>query len=102
MRRAKLAYTVDEMLKDAVIGNGRGADLVEVRLDNLWVREVEIDDSEDEAETKRRARKEIEYEALPLESVDSRCCAIFIQTRDRTPCNIDMQARKTRRLLSGR
>ena len=60
-------HTVDEMLKDAALAMAAGADLVEVRLDNLWVREVEIDDSEDEAEAKRRARKEIEYEVLPLE-----------------------------------
>ena len=51
-------HTVDEMLKDAALAMAAGADLVEVRLDNLWVREVEIDDSEDEAEAKRRARKE--------------------------------------------
>ena len=53
-----LSHTVDEMLKDAALAMVTGADLVEVRLDNLWVREVEIDDSEDEAETKEeRERK---------------------------------------------
>ena len=63
-------HTVDEMLKDAALAMAAGADLVEVRLDNLWVSEMEIDDSEDEEETKARTRKEIEYEVLPLESVD--------------------------------
>ena len=63
-------HTVDEMLKDAALAMAAGADLVEVRLDNLWVSEMEIDDSEDEKETKARTRKEIEYEVLPLESVD--------------------------------
>ena len=62
-------HTVDEMLKDAALAMAAGADLVEVRLDNLWVREVEIEHSEEE-EPKRGARKEVEYEELPMESVD--------------------------------
>ena len=52
-------HTVDEMLKDAALAMAAGADLVEVRLDNLWVSEMEIDDSEDEEEKKARTRKEI-------------------------------------------
>lgn len=63
-------HTVDEMLKDATLAMAAGADLVEVRLDNLWVKEVEIEDSEDEADPKRRAKREVEYEVLPLESID--------------------------------
>ncbi len=35
--------TVDEMLKDASLATAAGADLVEVRLDKLWTREVEAD-----------------------------------------------------------
>ena len=40
--------TVDEMLKDASLATAAGADLVEVRLDKLWTREVEMEESEEE------------------------------------------------------
>ena len=62
--------TVDEMLKDAALATAAGADLVEVRLDRLWAREVETEDTEEEADSRRPTRKEIEYVGQPLESVD--------------------------------
>ena len=38
--------TVDEMVKDAARATAVGADIVEVRLDKLWVVEQEIDATE--------------------------------------------------------
>ena len=44
--------TVDEMLKDASLATAAGADLVEVRLDKLWTREIELEESEEDNDVK--------------------------------------------------
>ncbi|DAC46815.1 MAG: hypothetical protein CMA62_04460 [Euryarchaeota archaeon] len=62
--------TVDEMLKDASLATAAGADLVEVRLDKLWTREVEMEESEEDGDSKKSPRREIEYQVQPLDSVD--------------------------------
>ena len=65
--------SVDEMLKDAAMATASGADLVEVRLDRLWVKEVfpepPVDASED-PKARRNQRQEPEYVPQPLDSVD--------------------------------
>jgi len=50
-------HTVDEMLKDATLAMAAGADLVEVRLDNLWVKELEIENPEEEADPRREGQE---------------------------------------------
>ena len=69
--------TVDEMLKDAAMATATGADLVEIRLDKLWVVEQmpEPDPREEEAERgsgERVRPKFVEPEMIPqpLDSVD--------------------------------
>jgi len=64
--------TVDEMLKDAALATASGADLVEVRLDRLWVREVfpEPEESSEETRGRRNERKEPDYVPQTLDSVD--------------------------------
>tara|TARA_B100000674_G_scaffold25327_1_gene17760 strand:- start:288 stop:1085 length:798 start_codon:yes stop_codon:yes gene_type:complete len=62
--------TVDEMLKDASLATAAGADLVEVRLDMLWTKEVEPEESEDEEDTRKSPKREVNYEVQPLDSVD--------------------------------
>ena len=62
--------TVDEMLKDASLATAAGADLVEVRLDKLWTREIELEESEEDNDVKKSRKEEVEYEVKPLDSVD--------------------------------
>ena len=62
--------TVDEMLKDASLATAAGADLVEVRLDKLWTREMELEESEEGNDAKKSHKGEVEYEVQPLDSVD--------------------------------
>ena len=66
--------TVDEMLKDAAMATAAGADMVEVRLDKLWVVEQmpEPDPKEEEAESDSRKPKYVEPDIIPqpLDSVD--------------------------------
>ncbi|MBK70102.1 MAG: hypothetical protein CMB53_01705 [Euryarchaeota archaeon] len=65
--------TVDEMLKDAAMATASGADVVEVRLDRLWVNEVFPEPSEEDAEDtkpRRNQRPDPEYVPQPLDSVD--------------------------------
>jgi len=66
--------TVDEMLKDAAMATAAGADMVEVRLDKLWVVEQmpEPDPTEGEEESDSRKPKYVEPDMIPqpLDSVD--------------------------------
>ena len=62
--------TVDEMLKDASLATAAGADLVEVRLDKLWTRKIELEKSEEDNDVKKSRKEEVEYEVKPLDSVD--------------------------------
>ena len=62
--------TVDEMLKDASLATAAGADLVEVRLDKLWTREIELEESEEDNDVKKSRKEEVEYEVKSLDSVD--------------------------------
>ena len=64
--------TVDEMLKDAAMATASGADLVEVRLDRLWVRQVfpEPEETSEETRGRRNERQEPDYVPQPLDSVD--------------------------------
>ena len=62
---------------------------------------MEIDDSEDEEETKARTRKEIEYEVLPLESVDLDVALSSFKQGIELPVILTCSTRKTRRSLSG-
>ena len=69
--------TVDEMLKDAAMATATGADLVEIRLDKLWVVE-QIPEPEPREEETEEGRGEyvrpkfVEPEMIPqpLDSVD--------------------------------
>ena len=66
--------TVDEMLKDAAMATAAGADMVEVRLDKLWVveqmPEEEPAGGEAEGESRRPKYVEPEFIPQPLDSVD--------------------------------
>ncbi len=67
--------TVEEMLADAARATAVGADLCEVRLDRLWVREkppepVEIDPSEGDGRRRRPVYTPPEFIAQPFDSVD--------------------------------
>jgi 3-dehydroquinate dehydratase-1 len=65
--------TVDGMLKDAAMATASGADLVEVRLDRLWVKEVfpePTEEASEDSKPRRNERREPEYVPQPLDSVD--------------------------------
>ena len=65
--------TVDEMLEDAALATAAGADMVEVRFDQLWVKKEAIIDEEtnDDSDGRRRNREpKWNYTPLPIESVD--------------------------------
>jgi len=65
--------SADEMLKDAAMATASGADLVEVRLDRLWVKEVFPEppaDASEDPKARRNQRQEPEYVPQPLDSVD--------------------------------
>ncbi len=66
--------TVDEMLKDAAMATAAGADMVEIRLDKLWVieqmPEPEPEEEGKEEESRRPKYVEPEFIPQPLDSVD--------------------------------
>jgi len=67
--------TVEEMLADAARATAVGADLCEVRLDKLWVREkppepVEVDPKDADGRRRRPVYIPPEYISQPLDSVD--------------------------------
>ena len=65
--------TVEEMLEDAALATAAGADMVEVRFDQLWIkREAVIEEDENEEGDRRRRNREPKwnYIPLPIESVD--------------------------------
>ena len=65
--------TVDEMLEDAALATAAGADMVEVRFDQLWVKkEAVVDEEEDGDSEKRRRNREPKWNYIPqpIESVD--------------------------------
>ena len=65
--------TVEEMLEDAALATAAGADLIEVRFDQLWIKKIEVieENSEDE---KKNNRKKWESHPIPLEDVDVESC----------------------------
>ena len=75
--------TVDEMLKDAAMATAAGADMVEVRLDKLWVVEQmpEEEPVREEAEGESRRPKYVEPEIIPqpLDSVDVQGALEFLK-----------------------
>jgi 3-dehydroquinate dehydratase type I len=76
--------TVDEMLKDAARATAAGADIVEVRLDKLWVVEqkpepVEVKDS-DSTDTRKSAYIPPTYVKQPIDSVDLDSSLISFRT----------------------
>jgi len=75
--------TVDEMLKDAAMATAAGADMVEVRLDKLWVVEQmpEEEPAREEAEGESRRPKYVEPEIIPqpLDSVDVQGALEFLK-----------------------
>tara|TARA_B100001113_G_scaffold270397_1_gene225122 strand:- start:607 stop:1413 length:807 start_codon:yes stop_codon:yes gene_type:complete len=65
--------TVEEMLEDAALATAAGADMVEVRFDQLWIqREAVIEEDENEEGDRKRRNREPKwnYIPLPIESVD--------------------------------
>ena len=47
--------TLEEMLEDAALATAAGADLIEVRFDNLWLKRVEVI-PEDKGDDQRKSR----------------------------------------------
>jgi len=66
--------TLEEMLEDAALATAAGADIIEVRFDNLWLKRVEVI-PEGQVEDQRKSRtKKWEYHPLPLEEVSVDAC----------------------------
>ena len=76
--------TVDEMVKDAARATAVGADIVEVRLDKLWVVEQEIEVTEDTKTGPDENRKSVytppQFLSQPMESVDLESSLISFRT----------------------
>ena len=76
--------TVDEMLKDAARATAVGADIVEVRLDKLWVVEQEIDATEKVKSDSDDNRKSVytppEFISQPMDSVNLESSLISFRT----------------------
>ena len=76
--------TVDEMVKDAARATAVGADIVEVRLDKLWVVEQEIDATEKVKSDSDDNRKSVytppEFISQPMDSVDLESSLISFRT----------------------
>ena len=65
--------TVDEILEDAALATAAGADMVEVRFDQLWIKKEAIIEEEENEDTERRRRNrepKWNHIPLPIESVD--------------------------------
>jgi len=66
--------TLEEMLEDAALATAAGADMIEVRFDNLWLKRVEVI-PEDKGDDQRKSRvKKWEFHPLPLEEVEVDSC----------------------------
>ena len=66
--------TLEEMLEDAALATAAGADLIEVRFDNLWLKRVEVI-PEDKGDDQRKSRtKKWEFHPIPLEDVQVDTC----------------------------
>ena len=76
--------TVDEMVKDAARATAVGADIVEVRLDKLWVVEQEIDVTEDTKPGHEENRKSVytppQFLPQSMDSVDLESSLISFRT----------------------
>jgi len=76
--------TVDEMVKDAARATAVGADIVEVRLDKLWVVEQEIEVTEDTKPGRDGNRKSVytppQFLPQPMDSVDLESSLISFRT----------------------
>tara|TARA_B100000900_G_scaffold399140_1_gene401329 strand:- start:6753 stop:7559 length:807 start_codon:yes stop_codon:yes gene_type:complete len=76
--------TVDEMLKDAARATAVGADIVEVRLDKLWVLKQDIQISEESKSESDDNRKSVytppEFLPQPMDSVDLESSLISFRT----------------------
>ena len=76
--------TVDEMVKDAARATAVGADIVEVRLDKLWVVEQEIDTAEKVKSDSDDNRKSVyiapEFISQTMDSVDLESSLISFRT----------------------
>ncbi len=77
-------HTVEEMLQDAALATAAGADLVEVRFDNLWVSRFEIKQEPSEDERRSQA-PEYGYEPQPFDSVDPVTALETLKTGIRLP-----------------
>ena len=65
-------YTVDSLIKDANVAKESGADLVEIRLDNLYVRKIKNNLMEDEEESNNKSEDQnIERVEIELEDIFS-------------------------------
>ncbi len=65
--------TVDEMLEDAALATAAGADMVEVRFDQLWIKKEAVIDEEGDGDSENRRRNrepKWNYVPMPIESVD--------------------------------
>lgn len=78
-------HTMKQMLEDAALATAAGADLIEIRFDNLWVIKKEIIEEESSDESKKGKRKKWEFEPLPLGHVNVESCLNSFKTALTTP-----------------
>jgi len=77
--------TLEEMLEDAALATAAGADLIEVRFDQLWMKKIEVIEEDTGDEPKKNKRKKWEFQPLPLEHVDVESCIGALKTGITTP-----------------
>ena len=78
-------HTMKQMLEDAALATAAGADLIEIRFDNLWVIKKEIIQEESSDESKKGKRRKWEFEPLPLEHINIESCLNSFKTAITTP-----------------
>ena len=72
--------TLEEMLEDAALATAAGADLIEVRFDNLWLKRVEVIPEDQSDEQRKSKTKKWEFHPIPLEDVQVDTCIEGFQT----------------------
>lgn len=72
--------TLEEMLEDAALATAAGADMIEVRFDNLWLKRVEVI-PEDQGEEQRKSKtRKWEFHPISLEEVQVESCIQGLKT----------------------
>ncbi|MBA46153.1 MAG: hypothetical protein CMB31_06160 [Euryarchaeota archaeon] len=72
--------TLEEMLEDAALATAAGADLIEIRFDNLWLKKVEVIEEVQGDEQRKSKSKKWEYLPIPLENVNVDSCIAAFKT----------------------